>query len=112
MDKLSSKVWALSWSVEERSEELGALLEAHPPEKGGVNVNLQDRQQARTPLHGAAHRGHTASARLLIDAQASIEARDLDGRTPLALASQEGRSDCIEVLIENKADIYAPDTAG
>jgi hypothetical protein len=64
------------------------------------------------PLHMAAHRGHTASARLLIDAKADLEARNTEGATPLEIVSGVGNLACLQVLIESKADVQTANNKG
>ncbi|HEY2038670.1 MAG TPA: ankyrin repeat domain-containing protein [Edaphobacter sp.] len=49
------------------------------------------RTKAETPLHRAAAFGDEEAIQLLIDAGASLEARDMNGDTPLSWASWYGR---------------------
>jgi ankyrin repeat protein len=101
MAEHSEHVWYLSFSVEDKSVELKAFLEAHPD----VDVNLHRDKQDQRALHGAAGRGNVASTRLLIDARADLEVRDKGGQTSLFLASHAGNLECLQVLIESKADV-------
>jgi hypothetical protein len=105
MAALSEEVYRLSNSGAGNSEELKKFLEAHP----GVDVNLHNSDSAKGSLHAAAGRNNAASTRLLIDANADLEARDKMGWTPLNLASQEGNLDCVQVLIESEADVKTAD---
>jgi ankyrin repeat protein len=50
------------------------------------------RTKGETPLHRAAAFGDEEAIQLLIDAGASLEARDMNGDTPLSWASWYGRS--------------------
>jgi ankyrin repeat protein len=53
------------------------------------------RTRGETPLHRAAAFGSEAAIRLLLDAGATVEARDLNGDTPLAWASWHTRPDAV-----------------
>ncbi|KAF3073507.1 Ankyrin-3 [Trichoderma lentiforme] len=61
-----------------------------------------------TDLMIASYCGHTIVAKLCLENEADIEARDLThARTPLLWASTEGRDDVVKLLIEKGADIDA-----
>jgi ankyrin repeat protein len=105
MAEQSKQVFALSASAENKSVELGVFLEAHP----GVDVNLHKDEDDKQALHWAAYRGHATSVRLLVDAKADLEARNLEEYTSLSIAADVGNLDCLQVLIESKADVQ---TAG
>jgi len=53
----------------------------------------------QTPLHVAVEEGDTATAALLLEAGAEVNAVDYDGKTPLHLALEEGDTDMAELLL-------------
>eukprot|EP00927_Polykrikos_kofoidii_P001680 TRINITY_DN10643_c0_g2_i1.p1 TRINITY_DN10643_c0_g2~~TRINITY_DN10643_c0_g2_i1.p1 ORF type:complete len:1646 (-),score=259.23 TRINITY_DN10643_c0_g2_i1:238-5175(-) len=65
-----------------------------------------------TALHLAAHAGHTASARALLDGSAAVDVRDGDGRTPLHMAVQGGHILIVRLLRFSDADVNATDKFG
>ena len=61
-----------------------------------------------TALHTCAHAGHTAAARVLIAAGASIDPGDSwRGQTPLMWAAAEGHPETMQALIDAGADVDA-----
>jgi len=80
--------------------------------KARANVNARYYTSGCTPLHWAAHFGHEAVVRLLLENNADIEARDNDGRTPLHWAAARGHEAVVRLLLENKAYIEARDNDG
>jgi hypothetical protein len=83
----------------------------------GANVNTRDRHKdswtyAQTPLHAAAHEGHTYVARLLLEHGADLNARDKYGFTPLFYAAGGGHIDIVSILLEHGADVNARDKTG
>src|SRR3990172_7504907 len=69
-----------------------ALLDA------GANVNAVD-EFGKTPLHGAAARGHVEVVRALrAAAGANVNARDDFGRTPLHEAAERGHVEVVRAL--------------
>ena len=50
-------------------------------------------------LHYAACRGHLPVVRALLNANAAVDARTLNGQTPLHWAAREGHSDVVRVLL-------------
>ena len=86
-----------------------------------VQLLLQEGAQAGavnasgwTPLMYAAHYGHVAVVRVLIEAGCDVEQREWkDQRTALMMAASNGHTKCMELLIHaGKADIRATDTNG
>ncbi|SIO61328.1 Ankyrin repeat [Singulisphaera sp. GP187] len=59
-------------------------------------------------LHDAARCGDAATIRDLIDAGASAEVRDDEGRTPLLLAAEAGHLAAVRALVEAGAEVDAP----
>jgi ankyrin repeat protein len=101
MDKPSKRVFDLSNDEKDKSRKLKAFLEAHP----SVDVNLHRDEQGNRALHRAAVNGHVACVRLLVDANADLDARNNEGVTALYWASRYGNFNCLQVLIESKADV-------
>lgn len=69
-------------------------------------------QHCRTALHTAAMRGAPASARVLLEAGADKECRDVDGNTPLLLAARYGKLEVVSALLAAGADLSATNTIG
>ncbi len=65
-----------------------------------------------TPLHWAARAGAIDSARLLIGANADVNAANKAHRTPLHLAADDGQIDIISLLVEHGANIDVQDKVG
>ena len=63
-------------------------------------------------MHLAAEKGYTRVIQLLLDADASINARNNLGETPLMIAAENGHDDTVRFLIERGADVNAQDTLG
>ena len=93
------------------SEGLAVLL-AH-----GADPNLRG-ARGRTPLHYVADGtnddddldgAYATCASQLLDAGATVDARDAAGRTPLAVAVQAGRLSLVRVLLERGASLVADD---
>ena len=78
----------------------------------GADVNQEDDQNKRTPLHEAALNDKPLAARFLINHGAKIEATDEDQRTPLHLAAENGSKDVAAVLIKAGAAIEPLDKHG
>lgn len=84
--------------------------------KGNVNglsadVNYCD-INGKTPLHIAAAIGFMAGVRLLLAANAKVDAQDNEHSTPLHLAATHGHIDVIRELIRYKANINLEDELG
>jgi len=78
-------------------------------EDDGVDVNIRDKH-GDTPLHMASIAGNYHTARVLIEHNADVHARDCrDGRTPLHEACLWGSISVVRLLIESGADINAQD---
>ena len=78
----------------------------------GADVNKLDKAGI-SPLAEAAECGHTALAKLLIEAGADLEvAGTQDGMTALLLASQAGYDEFVQLLIAGKAAIGKTDHIG
>lgn len=67
-------------------------------ECGGYNYNEGD-ACGNTPLMEALRGGYLDTAKLLINAQACLTAKDVIGRTALHLAAEAGKTETVEVLV-------------
>src|SRR5580692_1300206 len=63
-------------------------------------------------LLAAAAKGETTLVQTLIQAGASLEAADKNGRTPLMLAAQHGHVDTVRALLAAGAKLDARDKSG
>ncbi|NXL93696.1 CTTB2 protein, partial [Alectura lathami] len=67
-----------------------------------INYSCEDGYSA---LYSAATNGHTDCVRLLLTAEAQVDAADKDGFTPLCSAVAQGHVKCAELLIMYQADV-------
>jgi ankyrin repeat protein len=90
-----------------RSPEIAAaLIEAH------ADVNAVAGDSRQTLLHGAAADGNTDIVKLLLNAKANVNARDVSGETPLHSAVRSGKDDIVALLLDAKADPNARNNYG
>jgi len=80
--------------------------------RAGASASAVDAKTGATPLHRAAHRGHTAAVRALVAGGAPLDARDKALATPMMWAAAEGHSDVVEALAAAGADVEAADGDG
>lgn len=78
----------------------------------GADVNAQEPLSGVTPLSWAALHGHAEVARLLIEHDADLDARNRDGARPLHAAAFLGHAAVVQLLIESGADVEASDAKG
>nr|XP_040147526.1 cortactin-binding protein 2 isoform X2 [Ictidomys tridecemlineatus] len=67
-----------------------------------INYSCEDGHSA---LYSAAKNGHTDCVRLLLNAEAQVDAADKNGFTPLCAAAAQGHFECVELLIAYDAHI-------
>ncbi|XP_006882728.1 PREDICTED: cortactin-binding protein 2-like [Elephantulus edwardii] len=67
-----------------------------------INYSCEDGHSA---LYSAARNGHTDCVRLLLNAEAHVDAADRNGFTPLCAAVAQGHVKCVELLIAYHANI-------
>ncbi|MCD4785945.1 MAG: ankyrin repeat domain-containing protein [Candidatus Eremiobacteraeota bacterium] len=84
------------------------LKKANVNVKDSSNINAKD-SYGRTPLHNAAGKGETDTAKHLISKGASISARDNGGRMPLHYAATKGETNTAELLISKGASVNSKD---
>ncbi len=68
--------------------------------KRGDNINATD-DTGRSPLMLAASRGHIEVCRILLDADADLRLRDIEGNDALAIARQNGFAEIAAMLCEH-----------
>jgi ankyrin repeat protein len=78
--------------------------------KNGENINAEQNRNKRTLLHLAVKKGYARAAKLLLDNNADINARDVMEATPLHLAVFEDNVEIAKLLIANGADLNATST--
>lgn len=83
------------------------LLLAH-----GANPDTPDLNRGNTPLMGAAFKGYLEIARLLVDAGAVVDRRNLAGQTALMNAAMFGHRAIVDLLLAHGADPAAADMVG
>mmetsp|Transcript_59664 Transcript_59664/g.69726 ORF Transcript_59664/g.69726 Transcript_59664/m.69726 type:complete len:917 (-) Transcript_59664:132-2882(-) len=88
------------------------VLQSHLTQNGMENFIDLPSEEGITPLIGAASEGHVEALKLLIAANANVNASDKDGTTPLMAASARGHQEAVKALIEAKADINVQNEDG
>ncbi|XP_073920586.1 cortactin-binding protein 2 isoform X3 [Castor canadensis] len=66
-----------------------------------INYSCEDGHSA---LYSAAKNGHTDCVRLLLNAEAQVDAADKNGFTPLCAAAAQGHFECVELLVSYDAN--------
>lgn len=69
-------------------------------------------EHGETPLHHAAKYGETEAMRVLLDAGAQVDARNVEGATPLLLAASFGGPEAVRLLLARGAEVNARDELG
>ncbi|XP_055637268.1 ankyrin repeat and SAM domain-containing protein 4B-like [Toxorhynchites rutilus septentrionalis] len=72
--------------------------EANAPDEGGM-----------TPLHWAAHEGHSEAVRILLERKSSVNKVDGFGNSALHLAAARGHQKCVELVLTKGANLYGLD---
>ncbi|XP_032762803.1 cortactin-binding protein 2 [Rattus rattus] len=70
----------------------------------GLDINYCC-EDGHSALYSAAKNGHTDCVRLLLNAEALVDAADKNGFTPLCVAAAQGHFECIELLTAYNANI-------
>ena len=94
-DKLASMLHSMTPAKMRKALRMGA-----DPDMSSVKHNNGN---GCTPLRGAAIMGEYEPARILIEAGADVNMKDLVGKTPLDYATAEGYDDIVELLLANGA---------
>ena len=66
------------------------------------HLDMKSRDEGMTALHYAAQGGHVAILQALLDAGASVDIVDFEGRMPLYRALHEGHRDAANMLKEEE----------
>ncbi len=70
------------------------------------NPDMRDKLHKQTALHIAARKGNIQLIKILIDANADIDACDGSGETPLHKAVRHAHEGSVELLISQNADLF------
>jgi ankyrin repeat protein len=93
-DPATPQGMALERAVREGHVGVVRALLAH----GCGDIDAQVGDHGRTALWGACTYGHTAAARVLLEAGADVGVAERNGRTPLEQARREGAGACVALL--------------
>jgi len=83
-----------------------------PNNENDIDINSREESLNTTPLELAAVMGHTDAAKLLLEAKASVDAKDKDNCTALYFACFYGHHDMIKILIDAKSDLNVKNIYG
>jgi ankyrin repeat protein len=82
------------------------------PGQASIDVARAIRNAEGTALGDIAARGSAEMARILLDAGARVDARQMNWTTPLMLAATAGNAPVVRLLLEAGADVHARDATG
>ena len=71
--------------------------------ESGADINCVQGKASSRVLHKAANAGNKSMVKLLIQKQASVTARAMNGWTPLDIANKKGHLEVVQFLRENGA---------
>lgn len=80
--------------------------------QNGGDINIAETGNGKTALHFAASENQLKIAKLLVEHQANVNARDYRGFTPLHWAAFKGHMDMAAFLLQHKAEINATNLHG
>ncbi len=83
-----------------------------PGAKVGSEARAPDQLVKDRALHSACASGHAAIVEILVDAGASLDARDVEGMTPLHQAAWHDRLEVVRLLIARGAPVAARNVYG
>lgn len=78
----------------------------------GAKIDTVDKKLGFTALHHACRLGFVQTTKLLIEAQAPVDAVEKDNWTPLMIAVTNGNKQIVQLLLEAGADRDAQDKEG
>ncbi len=86
------------------------ILKHRPAERDrAIRVNVLEGMQ---PIHCAAMNGSVNVLKVLIEAGASVEARDGDGQTPLMIAIRRKHATAVRFLLKQGGNVFAENSRG
>jgi ankyrin repeat protein len=80
--------------------------------KAGSDINVLEPSRASTPLITAAYFGETEAAKILIDAGAELDYKNVDGSTALHTAAAFGKTETAKLLIDAGARLNIQNNEG
>ena len=106
-EKRQQEKWLRHYSFKNNVEQVQRILTS------GVGADLNAENSSRqTPLHHAAHYGHSEIVKQLIDGGALPDKVNVHDITPLILAAVEGHHNTVELLLDGGADPEKTNTTG
>ncbi|RDD40279.1 Ankyrin repeat domain-containing protein 27 [Trichoplax sp. H2] len=80
--------------------------------EGGANCNVKTKVELLTPLHLACQWNHVNAISILLEHQARINAKNVQGNTPLHLCSANGHIDASLILLSHDAYVNVKNYQG
>ena len=80
--------------------------------RNGANVNMRAHVSNWTPLHKACYYKHTDVAQYLIEKEAKVNLKDINGNTALFISCDKGLDHTVSSLLEHGADVNLKNNKG
>ena len=81
-------------------------------EIGGIDKDIANVCNLRTPLHAASNEGHLDVVQILVEQGADQNKTTINGETPIAMASFNGHLEVVKYLLEQGSSIEKVDNDG
>ncbi|MFC2141126.1 ankyrin repeat domain-containing protein [Acidobacteriota bacterium] len=78
----------------------------------GADINVKETKSGQTPLISASFKQRKKLAQLLLDREADVHAKDINGETALMAAAGKGNTSIVKMLLEKGADVNTKNNQG